>query len=232
MKRLSNSDMLDFYVKKYRLNSVFEKDMVKHMEIFSYEKCELICTKNDTLEFLYFLVEGKVKIYTLHDNGKSILLRFNKPLSILGDLEFLTGYKVQCNVESLNDTLLIGITMKDLKRHAIDDNSFLKFIIRSLSHKLYTISNSTSINLLYPLESRLASYLLSINSDGVLSSTTHEIKTMKLTEMAPLLGTSYRHLNRIVNELVSKDVIRKRKGAIIINNLDKLKELSCGNLYE
>jgi CRP/FNR family putative post-exponential-phase nitrogen-starvation transcriptional regulator len=59
-----------------------------------------------------------------------------------------------------------------------------------------------------------------------------EIRTSKLTEIATLLGTSYRHLNRVIDKLIARKIIRKEKRAIIIENIKALKELSRGNLYE
>lgn len=232
MKRINNSDMLISYVEKYNLNSIFEKNMLQYMELLSFSKGELVCSKSSEMNYMYFLVSGKLKVYTLHDNGKSVLLRFNKPLNILGDLEFLTGYKIQCNVESVNESIIIAIKTSNLLKYAYDDSEFLRFVIKNLSQKLYAVSNSASINLLYPLESRFASYLLSISFDEDNSTNISEIKTSKLTELATLLGTSYRHLCRVVNEFVSKDIIEKKGTTIIIKNINKLKELSGGNMYE
>ena len=232
MKRISNPNIITSYIQKYKLDEILNVDMIKDMELFSFSKGELICSKDSELKHMFFLVEGKIKIYTLHDNGKSILLRFNHPLSILGDVELLTNYKVLCNVESINESILIGIQMDKLRGYACNDTIFLKFIIESLSTKLYSISNSTSINLLYSLESRLASYLLSIGDNKYNISNFLEVNIPKLTEIAPLLGTSYRHLNRIVNEFINKDIIQKNKSIILIKNPQKLKELAQGNIYE
>ncbi|MBV7276487.1 cyclic nucleotide-binding domain-containing protein [Clostridium sp. PL3] len=232
MKRINNLDMMLSYIEKYDLSSIFEKEMIQYMELFSFSKGELVCSKSSEMNYMYFLVRGKLKVYTLHDNGKSILLRFNKPLNILGDLEFLTNHKIQCNVESVNESIIIGIKISNLLKYAYDDSKFLRFVIKNLGQKLYAISNSASINLLHPLESRFASYLLSISFDENNSTSISEIKTSKFTELATLLGTSYRHLCRVINEFVSKDIIEKRGNTIIIKNVGKLEELSGGNMYE
>jgi CRP/FNR family transcriptional regulator, putaive post-exponential-phase nitrogen-starvation regulator len=232
MKRISDPTMLDFYIKKYELNSIFQDPMTEYMELLRFSKGELICSKGNKMNYVYFIVEGKVKIYILQEDGKLVLLRFNRPLSILGDVEFIKDSNIQCNVESLNETLLIGIPMEAARKHAYNDPEFLRFIIKNLSHKLYTTSNTVSLNLLYPLESRLASYLLSMKDDEGHILNSDDIKTTRLVELANLLGTSYRHLNRVVNELVSRDIIERKKGVIAIKNLEKLQELSKGNLYE
>lgn len=232
MKRINNLDMLLSYVEKYNLNSIFEKEMTHSMELLSFSKGELVCSKSSELKYMYFLVSGKLKVYTLHDNGKSILLRFNKPLSILGDLEFLSAHKIQCNVESVNESIVIAIKTSDLLKYAYSDSKFLRFIIKNLSQKLYAVSNSASINLLYPLENRFASYLLSVSLDENNFNNISDIKTSKFTELATLLGTSYRHLCRVINDFICKDIIFKKGSTIIIKDINKLKELSGDNMYE
>lgn len=232
MRRINNLDMLLSYIEKYNLNSIFEKEMIQYMELFSFSKGELVCSKSSEIKYMYFLVSGKLKVYTLYDNGKSVLLRFNKPLNILGDVEFLTDYKIQCNVESVNESIIIGIKTNDLLKHSYNDSKFLRFVIKNLSQKLYAISNSASINLLYPLESRFASYLLSITFDENNSNNISEIKASKFTELATLLGTSYRHLCRVINDFISNGIIEKKGKTIIIKDINKLEELSGGNMYE
>lgn len=246
MYKVNDKALLEHYIKQYQIDGVFESDMRQYMSLFCFERNECICKTREEMQYLYFHVKGKLKIYTLMENGKSLLLRFAKPLSVLGDVELLREHRVTCNVDSLNESLLIGIQFDDVIKFAYHDARFLRYIIQSLSYKLYTNSNSTSINLLYPLENRFASYILSIYGEDVLnnqmtsihapdvrnSNRAGEIKTSKLTEMATLLGTSYRHLCRIINELVDDKVIRKERDKMIILDYDYLKKLAGDNIYE
>lgn len=231
MKKIFDHSLLTSYIETYSLNSIFKEKILGYMELFKFDKGELICTKDSEIDYMYFLVEGKIKVSTLHDNGKSVLLRFNKPLSIFGDIEFLTDYKVQCNAEAQSQALLIGIKMDILRAYAYEDTKFLQFLIKNLSEKLYVISNSTSINLSYNLENRLASYIISVIDDEN-NLNNKEVDFSKPTEIASLLGTSYRHLNRVIQEIVSKGIIEKNKKIITVKNFQKLKELSDGNIYE
>lgn len=232
MKRINDKNLLEFYMKEFGLDILFQKDMRPYMNLMGFERGECICNTGDELEYFYFNVKGKLKVYTLMENGKSLLLRFNKPLSILGDVEFVSGYKIKCNVDSLNESHLIGIKVDDIRKHAGNDPVFLNFVIKNLGYKLYTISNSTSINLLYSLEKRFASYIISIASDESNSKGINEIKTTSMTEMATLLGTSYRHLNRVIRELSDRGVVGKHNGNISVLDYAALKELAGGLLYE
>ncbi len=232
MKRVNDRSLLEAYIRKFSLDSLFQKDMRPYMSLMSFERGECICNTGDELNYFYFDVKGKLKVYTLMENGKSLLLRFNKPLSVLGDVEFMSGYNIKCNVDSLNESHLIGITVDDIRKHAGNDPVFLSYVIRSLGYKLYTISNSTSINLLYPLEKRFASYIISISSEEASLKGINEIKTTNMTEMATLLGTSYRHLNRVIRELSDKGIVSKKNGKISILDYLSLKNLAGGLLYE
>lgn len=232
MKRINDKNLLEVYIRGFGLNSVFQKDMRPFMNLMSFERGECICNTGDDLEYFYFNVKGKLKIYTLMENGKSLLLRFNKPLSILGDLEFISGYKIKCNVDSLNESHLIGIKIDDIRKHAFDDPVFLSFVIKNMGYKLYTISNSTSINLLYSLEKRFASYMISISSEESSSKDINEIMTTSMTEMATLLGTSYRHLNRVIRGLQDKGIVSKKNGSISVLDYAALKKMAGELLYE
>lgn len=232
MNKISNKELLLSYIKKYQLHHIFDDALIEYMELFSFNKGEIIFNKGVELKYMYFLVEGKIKIYMLQDNGKLLLIRLNQPLNILGDVELLTDYQTQCHVESLDESICIGIEMDQLRKITCNNVKFLQFIVKHLSSKLYTISNSATINVLYPLENRLASFLLSLDTINDHSSKNRTITIPKLTEIATLLGTSYRHLNRTLSKLVQKDIIQKKKGMITIKNFKELERLSCGNIYE
>ncbi len=58
---------------------------------------------------------------------------------------------------------------------------------------------ASSVNLLYTLESRLAAYILALAIDKV-----EVILDESYADMADLLGTSYRHLARVLNKFVEE----------------------------
>ena len=91
--------------------------------------------------------------------------------------------------------------------------------------KLASLSVSNSVNILYPLENRLASYIL--------ASYTNEDSnnTENLTQIAEFLGTSYRHLLRVVKEFELEKIIKRDNKKLVILDKDKLEELA-GDLYQ
>ena len=83
---------------------------------------------------------------------------------------------------------------------------------------------------MYPVEVRLASYLLSIFCEE--SHLVMDQKTESLKDIANLIGTTYRHLNRVLQKFVAQGVIEKQKGSIILKDKEKLSCLANDNIYE
>jgi CRP-like cAMP-binding protein len=229
MENASDKQLL-YFINKFNISSVFQNNITEYMKLDKFNKGEHILRANQKLEFLYFMVEGKAKVFTLLKNGKSLLLRFYNPFVVIGDVEFIDGTPVTCNVEAISPVTCIGVPLEVLQKSATNDPVFLKFICKSLSEKLAKNSVSSSINLLYPLENRLASYILAIAEENRSSSSFNGIYTDKLTEMADLLGTSYRHLIRIINKLTLEGIIEKQNNRIIILSRPSLEKLA-GDLY-
>ncbi len=230
MINVKNKNRIANYIETFDLGEVFNPDLIEHMSIMIFEKGESICKLKESLEYFYLLVSGKIKIYAFKENGKKILIRFYRPLNAIGDLEYLTDYSPEAIVESLETTEMLAVPMPIIRQYTYECPVFLRFIIKQLSQKLYTYSNTSSFNLAYTLENRLASYLWSLSN---LSNTKHseEIRVSNLEEMADLLCTSYRHLNRILKQFETEGILTRKRGHIRIIDFDKLDQLSVG-LFE
>ncbi len=231
MIKIDDQQKLKYYIEKYDIDNIFESNMKDYMELHLFSKDEHICRSNERITYFYFLVDGRAKAYTLLSNGKSLLLRFYNPLQVIGDIEFLElDTAADCNMAAVKECLCIGISLDNIRKYASNDSTFLKYICKSLGKKLSNHSTSSSINLLYPLENRLASYILAITPeqdgcplDGII--------TDNLIEIAELLGASYRHLIRVLNKFYENKLIKKDNNLLIILDRKSLQELA-GDLYE
>jgi uncharacterized protein (DUF488 family) len=58
------------------------------------------------------------------------------------------------------------------------------------------------------------------------------LSTTSLTDTANLIGTSYRHLNRVIRQFCSDGLVERSKGFILIKDREALKTLAGGNIYE
>ncbi|MGC5325444.1 transcriptional regulator YeiL [Brevibacillus sp. SYSU BS000544] len=225
MIEVKDARKISHYVTKLRIDEFLHANLLEHIKLFLYKKCEHICRSDENLEYLFFLIEGKAKVYLTLKNGKSLLIQFYKPLKVIGDIEFLYMNHANSNIQVIEDTYCLAIPMDIIRKQMIDDPAFLRFMCLSLGDKLFRLSKISSINLLYPLENRLASYILAHDDPS------HESFTDSLTEVSELLGTSYRHLLRTFVNLEKQGAIRKTRKSVEILDRGMLEKLA-EELYE
>lgn len=225
MRKISNNNLLNHYIAKHNIENIFDKDILKYAQLHFYQKDEYIFEAESNLEYYYLLVNGKIKISYLFENGKSMLLKFYKEFNSIGDLELLKNIPILCNINAIEDTYLIAIPSDILRKKYLDNIKFLHHLINSLSEKLYATINNSSYNFVYPLINRLSSYLVEHITDK-----NYIILNSSFKEIAQFLGTTYRHLNRTFKELESESIIKCENKTIYILDEGRLRELSK-NLY-
>lgn len=232
MTKVEDYNELENYIKKYELNNIFSDNVRAYMSLYMFNKNDYICRENEHLENMFFLVKGKAKVSKHLENGKSLLISFYSPLTIIGDVEFVRDNKTDCSVQAIKDTYCIGIKFEVVRQQLTKDYKFLLKICDYLSEKLRNGSNNSSINLLYPLENRLASYIVAFTN---IENEDNEVKKFRFkenySEIAELLGTSYRHLNRTLNKFCLDGILEKRGREYIIEDLQRLLYLA-GELYK
>ncbi|OOM15771.1 regulatory protein YeiL [Clostridium saccharobutylicum] len=221
MRRISDSNLLNHYILKHNIENIFDLDLFNYMDLHFYEKGEYILKAQTNLEYYYILVDGKIKVTYIFENGKSMLLKFYKDFNSIGDLELLKNLPITCDIDAVQDSYLIAISSNLLRKLYLDNPKFLRHLIHSLSEKLYATVNDTSCNFVYPLINRLASYLVEN-----LTERDYIVLDSSFSEIAQFLGTTYRHLNRTLKELEGKSIIRCDSKKVYILDENKLRELS------
>ncbi|MCW1836179.1 Crp/Fnr family transcriptional regulator [Bacillus xiamenensis] len=228
MEELPNESLFSSYIEAHQLQNVFHKNFMPHVSLWRYQQGELICSKGDKREYLYLLVKGKLKIFTTTKEGETFILCFKNPLEAIGDIEYVQQTDMVNTVEAVTEVHMLRISHQALMRHAKDDPRVLTFLLKGITNKFYIKSNDLSFHLLYPVEVRLASYLLSVltSNDGALT------RPLRLTDAASLIGTSYRHINRVIQQFQEKGLIERRRGKITICDQKGLLEIAEHNIYE
>ncbi|RUT35670.1 Crp/Fnr family transcriptional regulator [Paenibacillus zeisoli] len=232
MKEVQDRARLRSYLEMYQLGTVFDERLQQHLSLYSFEQGELICSQGDPANTLYVLVKGKVKIYTTSAEGKTLILSFKNPLDIIGDIEYVQGIEIINTVEAVSSVDMIGIPHRWLVKYAQDYPPFLQFLLKIITQKFFLKSNFLSFNLMHPVEVRLASYLLSITYDDSDSKFEGQLTSLSLKDAANLIGTSYRHLNRVIQKFCAEGLIERSKGSIKIIDRKGLSELASLNIYE
>lgn len=219
---LNNEALKKKQIEKYNIDKIFTLDMSAQMKLLMYKKHEFLCKEDEVLDYLIFLTDGKAKSFVSLENGKNLLTCFYEDFQVIGDLETLSMKTASGSMQALKDSYCIGISMQFVRTNLMEDAKFLRFVCENLGKKLHRCAHNSSINSLYPLESRLAAYILK-TSDGE-----EKLKFEgNLTEVAELLGSSYRHLLRTLEAFCNKKYLKKQSGVYEVIDRESLNRLSA-----
>ncbi|MEH7435351.1 Crp/Fnr family transcriptional regulator, partial [Bacillus thuringiensis] len=110
--------------------------------------------------------------------------------------------------------------------------ALMNFLFQNMANTLKIATDFTALNLLYPVEVRVASYLLSISTDSTGNIYREDIDSTSVSSIADFIGVSYRHVIRILQKFYKEQMIEKKKGTILIKDVSKMKEIARNNIYE
>ena len=231
MKKIEDSFIIENYYNELNMQNIFMDDMKSDMRLLKFDKHEYLSREDEDLEYLLFFIQGKAKVFKTLPNGRNLLLAFYKPFRVIGDIEIVKNQSATGTIQALSTCYCLAIPMKKARLELTKDSKFLKFTFESLAEKLAAVSMNSSINLLYPLENRLASYINESLVYGENEENLYIDFDENLINIADLLGSSYRHLLRTFNTLCKKGVLERECGKYKVINKTLLKELA-GDLYQ
>ena len=213
MKTIQDPEMLETYLTKCSLPSLFSDfgRYRNHLSLVLFEKGEHIYAQKSDISYLYFFVEGKLKVCSNMSNGKSHLLHFYTAFELLGDLELFNRSNPYVTIQTVSDSLCISLALRDTRSFLLQDPVFLRYLCETVCAKLYISSSNDALSLFCPLENRLASYINVAGEYRVSGGRRRLVLDENLTDLAELLETSYRHLQRTLKTFTQEGILRRSK---------------------
>ena len=192
----------------------------------SFAPGEYISRAGEVLRSLYFVVSGKAKVLLSLSDGKQLLLAYFISQGIIGDIELMTdGQNKQSTLATLQAVTqleCIALPLEEYKTVLKSNNTFINYVGKELAEKLIGRAVNGAITTLQPLEARLCAYIYQTVKNGELNET--------LTDVAVMVGASYRHLLRSLNQLCASGILAKKGRAYRIENRQALMSMA-GDLY-
>lgn len=201
MEKVENKTLLNKYTNETGILNIFSHDMSANIELFSFNKGEFLINEGESSNYLFFLVNGKVKVFSHSSSGKVMFVSHFHSFEVLGETCSLWEKPPTASVKAINKVYCIGISMINHRETLLNDLLFLRYTCLSLAERLSSMTSSTCITLFDSLESRLASFIL--------KNAKEDVFYYNLTECAELLCTSYRHLLRVINSFCSTGKLEK-----------------------
>ncbi|MCD8189024.1 MAG: hypothetical protein LUD78_02170 [Clostridiales bacterium] len=199
MREIFNAAALEQYLDRYKIREMFETKELS-FRLCQYDKGEIIRCSTDTDQRLCFPVTGAIQIYAVHEDGGCHSLCYINDFILLGDMEFCGAPSSTLLVEVVKPTLCVELSISSLQDDLLNDNTFLRFLLRSVSGKLALLTRSDTE--FSSLEEKLLYYMEHECPD-------HQFQGVEAVTIH--LRCSRRQLQRILKSLSEQQVIRKVK---------------------
>lgn len=201
MEYLTNRALLEKTLEEQGILANFDSPGLQ-FRLVKYQKSELLAAPFKPMDQLLFLVQGRVGVYGLREEGSSFSVYLAGRSVLLGDVEFIRKEALPFFTEALDDVLCVALSMERHREILEKDARFLNFLLHSMAGKFYMFFQTGSPA--QPVEEKLLSFLRNIQPD-------HILRGMETGAMQ--LHCSRSQLQRVVRKLCGEGVLKKiRKG--------------------
>ncbi|GGE36989.1 transcriptional regulator [Pullulanibacillus camelliae] len=220
----------------YKGNTTFEPNTsgFEHLHLLKgwmhekrYAKKSAIYCEGDVCEYLYYVIEGTVKLSKVTDDGKEFILQYFYPGDLFGefnnDQETLTAF----SAETLATCRIGRIKQSDILEHLPLDGVFAMDFSQWLSQSQRFIQLKLRDILFHGKNGALASTIIrAAHTYGIRSGNTIVIsKKFTNYELANMIGATRETVNRMLVQLDKEGILHYANGRMTILNLEALKKI-------
>ena len=87
--QIYKGDKKQQFLTRNSIADLFSFQVEEYIEIHEYQRDEWIIKEGMRPDYLFFVMEGKAKIYVTHQNGKVSLINFINANDYIGEMELL-----------------------------------------------------------------------------------------------------------------------------------------------
>ena len=220
MQQVTDSVLIKEAMEQVEFQSNFSFDVTPYVRLFQFEPGDHILAEGSVSSYLLYMFKGRAKLYMSHSNGRVTLIEFLNSPAYIGEMELMGVMTETIGVRAITRCNCLALPVSECKQLLQKDLSFYKSLCVFLGEKNLIQTTAFTKNQAFPLENRLAAFLLISSHGGVYRE--------KHTEAADYLGVSYRHLLFVLARFVSDGLLQKTPGGYHIADRAGLQALAEG----
>ncbi|MDO4321852.1 MAG: transcriptional regulator YeiL [Lachnospiraceae bacterium] len=220
MEAVRDKAKRDKYIEKMRWTEYFSFDIRPFLSVVKFDSGERLLREGEKPEALYYLLEGRAKLFLSHENGRVSLINFLEAPCFIGEMELIGAMEAARGVTAILPCICCVIQVRDCRDKLLSDTRFLQRLCLFLGQKAISNTDNYSRNQSYPLQARLADFILMTAQNGIYRE--------RHTEVSEFLGVTYRHLLYVLADFVKQGLLQKTKQGYRIADKGRLQELAAG----
>ena len=184
--------------------------------------------EGDPGDQLYFIVSGKMKLGRTASDGRENLVAVMGPGEIFGEMALFDPSPRSTSATAVSETRLAGLKHENLRKVIQRSPEVSAQLLQALARRLRRTNENLADLVFSDVPGRVAKALLDLAdrfgrpaTDGILVA--HELTQ---EELAQLVGASRETVNKALAEFVQRGWIRLEARAVVILDLQRLKQRS------
>jgi CRP/FNR family cyclic AMP-dependent transcriptional regulator len=194
----------------------------------SYRKNQIVFLEEDTGNYMYIVLAGKVKITKSSPGGKESLLAIHRPGDFFGEMALLDGKTSPATVSAIEDCKIIIITAADFNHLLMQNEKVVRQIIQVLCARLRQVWAQIQSLSYSNADARIRSGILQLARKHGVPDARGIIIDLKIThqELAEMVGTSRETVTRTLARLQKQGILLLDARRIVVLNSKALAPIS------
>lgn len=208
----------DHLLKKTKLfHSLSDEEMeqiINKMIVKEFKKNETILYEEDTNEFMYIILLGKVKAVRTTKDGKEIILAMHKSGSFFGEMSLIDGKTSPASVIATEEALIAILAKKDFFSIVFLNNKVTSNLLKILCSRLRRCWDTIQLLNLNNASHKTKMLLLMLIEEYGEKTPEGTVLNIKLTHqnISDMAGLTRESVTRVLDKL------QKQKEIIVLKN--------------
>ena len=135
MHELHDPELLEHYLRKYRIRSFFDTADLP-FRLYEYVPGEMMNVVHPMEESIKFVVEGVFDHYTVQEDGTPYLIAHCEGFGFMGDLAFCRRQPADRYQEVIETVRAVELPLEPLRSVLERDNRFLRFLLDTMARRM------------------------------------------------------------------------------------------------
>ena len=190
-----------------------------------FKKKEMLYSEGQRAAHAWYIVDGKIKTYLLHSDGKELITSIKGPGECVGYTAVIGGGVHTDNAQSIEDATLIGIPCQEFLSLLRSDPAFAHQLVHWIAQNAGD-KEAGLLNFAYSsLRKKVANGILRLAGEQDRKQKGKRYLTISRENLAAFVGSAPESLTRTLGDFRKEGLIGIADGRIWLLNEEKLRNL-------
>lgn len=185
-------------------------EIVEQIEHKSFDKGSMIFTEGSEANTLYFINEGKIKLYKYNKDGKEQIFHILSNGDFFGELDLIKSSHYKFNAKAMDNAKICTLKKSEVKNIIMRNPEIAIKLLESVGERLSAIENLAQNLSTNDVDARIAYLLLNL-MDKYCEESEDGKKLIKLPlsreDMANYIGVTRETISRKLKKLEDEELI-------------------------